>query len=58
MERRAYFPESWGGKYYQELAEVTGVAGSVFCHLGRFMVTAETKEDVIKLVKIALSDSL
>lgn len=56
MERRIYFPEAWAGKYQQELADVTGIQGSVFCHLGRFMVTAKTKEDVLALVKMTLGD--
>ncbi len=56
MECRIYFPEAWAGKYHQELADVTGIQGSVFCHLGRFMVTAKTKEDVLALVKMTLGD--
>ncbi|MBP6908198.1 MAG: MYG1 family protein [Candidatus Pacebacteria bacterium] len=56
MECKIYFPETWAGKYHQELADVTGIQGSVFCHLGRFMVTAKTKEDVLALVKMTLGD--
>jgi uncharacterized UPF0160 family protein len=56
MECRMYFPEAWAGKYQQELADVTGIQGSVFCHLGRFLVTAKTKEDVLALVKMTLGD--
>lgn len=53
---RVIFPEEWAG-LGQELAEVSGVQGARFCHLARFLVSADTKEAVIKLVEIAISKS-
>lgn len=53
---RVEFPEEWAG-HGKELAEISGVEGATFCHLGRFIVSAETKEAIIKLVEIAISKS-
>lgn len=55
FERRAYFPESWAGKRDEELVKVTGVADAVFCHNGRFLAVAETREGALALAQKALS---
>ncbi len=51
---RVAFPEEWAG-LDKKLAEVSGVTGATFCHMGRFLVSAETKEAAIELVKKAIS---
>ena len=48
-------PEEWAGKFDGELAKITGVADSVFCHNKRYVVVAETKESAIKLALMALN---
>lgn len=53
---RVDFPEEWAG-HGKELAQISGVEGATFCHLGRFIVSATTKEAIIKLVEIAISKS-
>lgn len=53
-EARIDFPQSWAGKSDEELEKVTGVPGSVFCHNGRFLVVAKTKEAALKLAQLAL----
>lgn len=55
FESRIMFPESWAGKKDEELVELSGVKGAKFCHLGRFLVTADTKEDAMALAEIALN---
>ena len=55
MERRKSFPEAWAGLRDESLAKVTGVPDAIFCHNGRFMAVAKTKEGAIKLAKIALA---
>lgn len=55
-EARFYFPEAWAGKTGEELAKVTGVPGSVFCHNGRFLIVADTKEAVLQMVKRAFNE--
>ncbi len=52
---RKNLPESWAGKNGKELEEITGVEGCVFCHTGRFLAVAKTKEGVLKLAEIALN---
>lgn len=50
---RIPFPEEWAG-LGKELASVTGVKGATFCHLGRFIISATTKEAIILLVEQAI----
>lgn len=52
---RKRFPASWAGKLGTELAEVTGVPGSIFCHNARFLAVAKTKEDILALIELALA---
>lgn len=48
------FPALWAGLRDEELINVSGVRDAVFCHRGRFMVVAKTKEAAIELAKLAL----
>ncbi|MFA6515356.1 MAG: MYG1 family protein [Candidatus Paceibacterota bacterium] len=54
FETKKPFPEIWAGKRDNEMAKVSGVSDAIFCHNGRFLVVAKTKEGVIELVKKAL----
>jgi len=54
FETRKPFPESWAGKRDGELISITGVADAVFCHNGRFLVVAKSKEAAIELAQKAL----
>lgn len=51
---RKFLPEIWSGKRDEELEKITGVKGVVFCHNGRFMAVAKTKEAILELAKIAI----
>jgi uncharacterized UPF0160 family protein len=51
---RKNFPKSWAGLKDEELENVTGVPGAVFCHRGLFLTVAKTKEGAIKLAQIAV----
>lgn len=51
---RLLLPEKWAGLSSEELQEVTGVKGAIFCHSNRFIATAKTKEEAIKLLIQAL----
>jgi uncharacterized UPF0160 family protein len=53
-ENRKYLPESWVGKRDLELAKVTGVSDAVFCHNGRFLAVAKSKEGALHLAQIAV----
>ncbi len=41
---RKDLPEAWAGRADAELAEVTGVPDARFCHAGRFMAVAGSRE--------------
>lgn len=47
------FPEKWAGKSPDELRKISGVATLSFCHNNRFLISADTLEDVLKACKIA-----
>jgi len=55
FESRKLLPESWAGLQDAELQKVTGVENAVFCHNARFICSAKTKEDAIKLAQIAIN---
>jgi uncharacterized UPF0160 family protein len=54
FESRKAFPENWAGKRDGELVEATGIPGSIFCHNGRYLVVAKTREAILALVEKAL----
>lgn len=47
------FPKEWRGKRTDELSKISGVETLSFCHNSGFLITAGTKEDVIKACNIA-----
>lgn len=51
---RIDLPAEWAGKSGAELREVTGVDDAIFCHKGRFIAVAQTREGAIKLAELAL----
>ena len=50
-------PKSWSGLREQELAAVTGVADSVFCHLNLFIGGARSLEGTIRMAELALQSA-
>ena len=54
FENRKSLPESWAGLRDEELAKVTGVSDATFCHNGRFLAVAKSKEGAIALAEKAL----
>lgn len=54
FENRAQFPKVWAGLSDSALVSMTGVPDAVFCHNGRFMVIAKSREGAIALAKMAL----
>lgn len=49
-------PKSWAGKESDELAEITGVGDSVFCHTGRFIAVAKSMDGILELANIAINE--
>ncbi len=54
FKNRKDLPAAWAGKRGEELAAVTGVPGSIFCHNKLFAASHETKEGAIRMVEIAI----
>jgi uncharacterized UPF0160 family protein len=52
---RMDLPEPWAGLRDSELAAVTGVADSVFCHLNLFIGGARSFEGAVRLAELALA---
>ncbi len=55
-EYRKMLPASWAGKKKSELAAVTGVKDSEFCHNKRFIAKAWSKEGAVALAMLAVKE--
>ncbi len=51
---RAQFPEAWAGLRGGALVEASRVSDAVFCHTGRFIAVARSREGALALAKSAL----
>lgn len=56
FDNRKDLPESWAGLEGPELQAASGVDDAVFCHLGRFMAVAGSREGALKLAQLAVED--
>lgn len=54
FQSRLDLPASWAGLRDHELAAVTGVADSVFCHMNLFIAGAKTLDGAMALARLAL----
>lgn len=52
MQLRKPLPAQWAGRLEDELKEITGIRGAIFCHKGRFISVWETKEDALKALEL------
>ncbi len=57
FENRKSLPIEWAGLRDDQLVIVTGVPDAVFCHNGRFLAVARTKEGASALAKKALDNN-
>ncbi|MCH4209654.1 MYG1 family protein [Bifidobacterium sp.] len=55
FEARMDLPKAWRGLANGELAAVTGVADSVFCHRTGFIAGTQSKEGIMELLRQALA---
>lgn len=58
FELRADLPASWGGLTDSGLEAVCGVAGATFCHNGRFIAAAKTREAALAMAELAVAEAL
>lgn len=50
---RKSLPVEWAGKTAAELQQLTGLPDVTFCHNGRFLAAANSKESALKLAELA-----
>jgi uncharacterized UPF0160 family protein len=48
------FPQEWAGKENGELQAVSGLKTLRFCHKGRFLVSAGTRQDALEACRLAM----
>ncbi len=57
FELRADLPAAWAGLTGKELEDVCGVEGASFCHNGRFIAAAKTRDAILAMAKLALKEA-
>lgn len=55
---RADLPAAWAGLTGAELETASGVIGASFCHNGRFVAAARTREAALAMADLAVSEAL
>jgi uncharacterized UPF0160 family protein len=55
---RADLPAAWAGLTNGDLEAASGVKGASFCHNGRFIAAARTREAALALAEIAVGEAL
>jgi uncharacterized UPF0160 family protein len=58
FELRADLPAAWAGLTNADLEAASGVEGATFCHNGRFIAAAKTREAALAMAEIAVTDAL
>jgi uncharacterized UPF0160 family protein len=54
LGNRKSLPEAWAGKREEELNEIIGIDDAIFCHSGRFIAGAKSRESIMKMAEIAI----
>lgn len=58
FELRADLPSAWAGLTNHDLEVVSGVEGATFCHNGRFIAAAKTREAALAMAEIAVAEAI
>jgi uncharacterized UPF0160 family protein len=58
FDNRVDLPAAWAGLTDDALKAASGVAGAKFCHNGRFIAVASSREAVLKMADIAVAEAL
>jgi len=54
---RADLPEAWAGLTDAALEAASGVKGARFCHNGRFIAVAESREAILEMARLAVQEA-
>ena len=58
LKQRVPMPTKWAGLRGEELCEVSGVSGATFCHPGRFIAHATSKDAALALAEEAYTQQM
>ena len=58
FELRADLPAAWAGLINNDLEDACGVKGASFCHNGRFIAAAKTREAALTMAELAVTESV
>lgn len=58
FELRADLPAAWAGLTNGDLEAACGVAGASFCHNGRFIAAAKTREAALAMAELAVKEAI
>ncbi|SOE16528.1 uncharacterized UPF0160 family protein [Hoeflea halophila] len=58
FELRADLPSAWAGLTNGELEKACGVEGASFCHNGRFIAAAKTRDAVLAMAELAVKEAV
>jgi uncharacterized UPF0160 family protein len=58
FDNRADLPAAWAGLTDEALEAASGVAGAKFCHNGRFIAVAASREAVLQMADLAVAEAL
>ncbi len=58
FEVRADLPAAWAGLTNGDLEAASGVPGASFCHNGRFVAAAKTREAALAMAKLAVAEAV
>jgi uncharacterized UPF0160 family protein len=58
FDNRADLPAAWAGLTDGALEAASGVKGAKFCHNGRFIAVAASRDAVVKMAEIAVAEAL
>ena len=55
---RADLPAAWAGLTNHDLEVASGIEGATFCHNGRFIAAAKTRDAALAMADIAVTEAL
>jgi uncharacterized UPF0160 family protein len=58
FELRADLPAAWAGLTNGDLEAASGVEGASFCHNGRFIAAAKTREAALAMAELAVNEAI
>jgi uncharacterized UPF0160 family protein len=57
FDQRADLPAAWAGLTDQALEDASGVKGAKFCHNGRFIAVASSRDAIMAMAQIAVNEA-